>query len=97
MMAKGTIESIVIPRPEPTSKNPQNMSLDKGYDYPDIRQSFMDEQISTDIDPLGEESGELPGHASFCLCLDHIPRGGGFRIGSGNCCRYDLWQRELVW
>ena len=31
-MAEGTIESIVVDRPEPTSNNPQNMCLDKGYD-----------------------------------------------------------------
>jgi len=35
-LAQSTLESIPIPRPEPTAQNPQNMSLDKGYDYPEV-------------------------------------------------------------
>ena len=32
--------------------------------------------------PLGEESRELPGNASFRLCLDYLPGCRTFRIGS---------------
>jgi putative transposase len=36
-MARETIESIPIARPEPTPDNPQGMCLDKGYDYDEVR------------------------------------------------------------
>jgi putative transposase len=35
-LAEPTLESIVIPRPRPTKKRPQNLCLDKGYDFPEI-------------------------------------------------------------
>ena len=45
--------------------------------------SLLAEPLSAAVDPLGEEEdGKLPGNASFCLCLDYLPRCRGFRIGS---------------
>ncbi len=35
-VAKPTLESMPIPRPKPTEQYPQNMCLDKGYDYPEV-------------------------------------------------------------
>jgi putative transposase len=35
-LAGPTLESIVIPRPKPTKKHPQNLCLDKGFDFPVI-------------------------------------------------------------
>lgn len=35
-MAEKTLESMPIDRPEPTKRHPQNMCLDKGYDFPSI-------------------------------------------------------------
>jgi putative transposase len=35
-LAEPTLESIVIPRPKPTKKHPQNLCLDKGFDFPVI-------------------------------------------------------------
>ena len=35
-MAEPTLESIVIERPKPTKKRPQNMCLDKGFDFPEV-------------------------------------------------------------
>lgn len=35
-MAPETLENIVIDRPEPTEDNPQNMCLDKAYDFPEV-------------------------------------------------------------
>jgi len=64
-MAEGTIESIVIDRPEPTSNNPQNMCLDKGYDYPDIRELVKDHGYTAHIKARGEEieqKREIPGY-----------------------------------
>ncbi len=33
-----TLKAIMIQRPEPTLDRPQNMCLDKGYDYPEVRE-----------------------------------------------------------
>jgi putative transposase len=35
-LAEPTLESIPIERPEPTRRKPQNMCMDKGYDFPEI-------------------------------------------------------------
>ena len=64
-MAERTIESIVIERPQPSSDNPQNMLLDKGYDYSDIRQLVKDYGYTGHIKARGEEiqeKKEIPGY-----------------------------------
>ena len=64
-MAEGTIESVVIKRPKPSKRKPQNMMLDKGYDYPDIRQLVMDYGYTGHIKARGEEiqeKKEIPGY-----------------------------------
>ena len=35
-LAKETIQSVPIPRPQPTQDKPQGMCLDKGYDYLEV-------------------------------------------------------------
>jgi putative transposase len=35
-LASPTLESIIIERPEPTKERPQNMCMDKGYDFPEV-------------------------------------------------------------
>ena len=35
-LAKPTLENIEVERPAPTKEHPQNMCLDKGFDFPDI-------------------------------------------------------------
>ena len=35
-LVERTLEATMIQRPEPTSDLPQNMCLDKGYDYPEV-------------------------------------------------------------
>ena len=35
-LAEPTLESMMIERPKPTKKHPQNMCLDKGFDFPEI-------------------------------------------------------------
>jgi putative transposase len=37
-LARATVEAIVIPRPEPTPEQPQNLCLDKGYDDDEVRE-----------------------------------------------------------
>lgn len=36
--ARAPLEAIVIPRPEPTPEQPQNLCLDKGYDDDEVRE-----------------------------------------------------------
>jgi transposase len=35
-LTRPTLRNIVIERPEPTDEHPQNMCLDKGYDFPEV-------------------------------------------------------------
>ncbi len=35
-LAEPTLEKIVIKRPNPTKKHPQNLCLDKAYDFPEV-------------------------------------------------------------
>ena len=37
-LVEETLESIPVPRPEPTEEDPQGICLDKGYDYDDTRE-----------------------------------------------------------
>jgi hypothetical protein len=37
-LLKPTLESIPVKRPKPTKSHPQGMCLDKGYDYPFVRE-----------------------------------------------------------
>ena len=56
-----TLAAIVVERPEPTAEQPQNWCLDKGYDYPQIR----DLVESWGYAARGEESQqkhEIPGY-----------------------------------
>ena len=35
-MTKATLQSIVVHRPEPTTRAKQHMCMDKGYDFPEV-------------------------------------------------------------
>jgi len=37
-LVEATLEAIEVERPEVTEEKPQNMCMDKGYDYPDVRE-----------------------------------------------------------
>jgi putative transposase len=38
-LAEATLDSLVVPRPEPTRRRPQHLCRDKGFDYPETRQA----------------------------------------------------------
>lgn len=50
-----TIEAIVVERPEPTPEQPQNLSLDKGYDNPTGEQTVAKHHYQPHIRRIGEE------------------------------------------
>ena len=58
-MARQTLESVPIPRPEPTPENPQGLSLDKGYDYEEIRALVAEFGYTAHIRPRGEEAAAI--------------------------------------
>jgi transposase len=54
-LVEETLESMPIPRPEPTRNDPQNLCLDKGYDYKDVRQIVAEWGYRAHIRARGEE------------------------------------------
>jgi putative transposase len=54
-LTRPTLENIVVKRPEPTRKAPQNMCMDKGYDYPEVRELLEDWGYTIRIRSRGEE------------------------------------------
>ena len=64
-MARETIESIPIARPEPTADHPQGMCLDKGYDYDEVRDLLTEFGFTAHIRARGEEAKALKQEAGF--------------------------------
>jgi putative transposase len=58
-LVRETIESIVVDRPEPTEEQPQNMCLDKGYDYQEVRDTLIEFGFTAHIRTRGEEAKEI--------------------------------------
>jgi hypothetical protein len=54
-LLKGTLESIPIPRPEPTAEQPQGICLDKAYDNAEVRDVVGDYDLTPHIRARGEE------------------------------------------
>jgi transposase len=64
-LVRETLESIPIQRPEATTKHPQNMCQDKGYDYPDVRELVAEFGYTAHIPVRGTDPGKkkkLPGY-----------------------------------
>ncbi len=64
-LVEPTLEAIVIQRPEPTPNQPQNMCLDKGYDYPEVRELVAEWGYNGHIRSRREErveKGTIPGY-----------------------------------
>jgi len=54
-----------IERPEPTGKSPQNICMDKGYDFPDIRELVDQWGYTGHIPRRGEDQSKrqkIPGY-----------------------------------
>jgi putative transposase len=54
-LVDATLESIPVERPEPTSDQPQNMCMDKGYDYDEVRETVAEFGFTAHIPKRGEE------------------------------------------
>jgi putative transposase len=64
-MARETIGSIPVKRPEPTADKPQGMCLDKGYDYDEVRDLLTAFGFTAHIRARGEEAKALKQDAGF--------------------------------
>ena len=64
-MARETLGSIPIPKPRPWSKHPQNVCLDKGYDYDEVRDLLKEFHYTGHIRARGEEAKLLKKGARF--------------------------------
>jgi transposase len=63
-LVEETLESIPVERPQPSPSEPQNMCMDKGYDYIDIRELIKDWGYTAHIKSRGQEEAErleIPG------------------------------------
>ncbi len=54
-LTEPTLKAIVVDRPQPTAERPQNMSLDKGYDYDEVRDILAKWGYTAHIRTRGEE------------------------------------------
>jgi putative transposase len=66
-MLRGTIEAIVVERPEPTAEEPQHLSLDGGYDNPTGREAAAESKYvphihkgSEVVKPSQRKAGHKP-------------------------------------
>lgn len=60
-----TLQTTVIQRPKPTPEQPQYLCLDKGYDYPAVRELVAMWGYTSQIRSRGEErieKGVVPGY-----------------------------------
>jgi putative transposase len=58
-LARETLEQIEAERPRPSAKKCQNLCLDKGYDYPEVRQLAEEFKFTLHLRSRGEEAREL--------------------------------------
>ena len=58
-LARETIESIVVKRPKPNRHQPQNLCLDKGYDYDEVRALVDEFHFTAHIRRRGEDASAI--------------------------------------
>jgi putative transposase len=58
-LVRETIENIVVERPEPTEEHPQNVCLDKEYDYQEVRDTLLEFGFTAHIRSRGEKAKEI--------------------------------------
>jgi transposase len=64
-MARDTIRSIPLIRPEATEQAPQGMCLDKGYDFKEIRALLTEFGFTAHIRTRGEEAHAIKAQTGF--------------------------------
>jgi transposase len=64
-LVRATLESIAVKRPEPSKTEKQNMCLDKGYDYDEVREILAEFGFTAHIRARGEEAQLIKQEAGF--------------------------------
>ena len=64
-LARQTLESIPVKRPGPSLHKPQNLCLDKGYDYGEVRDLAREFGFTAHIRSRGEEAKLIRRSARF--------------------------------
>jgi len=64
-MARPTLESLAVTRPPPTPEQPQNLCLDKGYDFDEVRDLAAEFGFTAHIRPIGEEARLVQQQAGY--------------------------------
>ena len=64
-MVKETLKSIPVKRPRPTKKRLQNLCLDKGYDYDEVRALAEEFGYTAQIRARGEEAQAIKREVGF--------------------------------
>lgn len=64
-MVKETMENIQAKRPKPSEKSPQNLCMDKGYDYPEVHELVEEFGFTGHIQSRGEEAKHIKRKAGF--------------------------------
>ncbi|MGH7179966.1 MAG: IS5 family transposase [Tepidisphaeraceae bacterium] len=81
-LLRETIQSIPVKRPKPTRQKPQNLCLDKGYDYREVRDLTRAYHFTPHIRSRGEEAKLLK-------------RGRGFKARRWVCERTHSWMNRF--
>jgi putative transposase len=64
-MARETFSAVLGDRPTPTRRNAQNVCLDKGYDYDEVRALAIEFRYTAHIRARGEEAQAIKRRAGF--------------------------------
>jgi transposase len=64
-LLRETVESVPVARPKPTRQKPQNLCLDKGYDYQEPRELVEAFKFTAHIKARGEEAKAIKRRAGF--------------------------------
>lgn len=58
-MVEETLQSIPVEVPEPSSEEKQNLCLDKGYAYDEVRETVQEFGFTAHIPPKGKEAQQM--------------------------------------
>ena len=72
-LVEPTLEAVVGDRPVPQPEQPQELCLDKGYDYPEVEKLVASYGYTAHIRSRGEERKEKTDHSG----IPRPPLGGG--------------------
>ena len=64
-LVRATVDSLPVPRPEPSPEHPQGMCLDKGYNFEEVRRTLEEFGFTAHIHSRGEEAKAIKQEAGF--------------------------------